>query len=340
MRLRNDTQTTVPRQGSHFLYGAIIFSALASCSTSEPALAEAPSAAKAPKNPPAKLSQLALGVRDIGIWSDLDASIALPPPVLKDRGRAILDGERQLLIVYAGDSGDEPLKVYPTTGKGSIAIDGHTIQLRSADAAELAPIAKRLRFETLKKGQAPPGGDADRDGIPNTLDILIGAKKTVANAASYGAGYIKLDYPDGDVPRDVGVCSDVVIRAVRNAGVDLQSALAKDIRRAKKFYPMVKKRNSHIDHRRVKTLLPYFKRHWRERAKSIADKDDPLLPGDVVFMDTFPNRSGPDHIGIVGTALGPSGHPLIVNNWTDGSVTAELDLLDFIPVTHRFRMKP
>jgi uncharacterized protein YijF (DUF1287 family) len=56
-------------------------------------------------------------------------------------------------------------------------------------------------------------------------------------------------------------------------------------------------------------------------------------------MDTFPSRSGPDHIGIVSDRRGPSGHPLIINNWTDGHVTSEMDLLGFVPVTHRFRIK-
>ena len=240
----------------------------------------------------------------------------------------MLDQRRRLLTVY---DGIWPLKVYPVGGPTKATIGQTKVAMREGDAAELRRLD--LELEILAPGASPPGGDADGDGIADILDLLIGARKTVVNAASYGAGYIRLKYPMGDVPRGVGVCTDVVIRAARNAGVDLQAEVHRDIKRARRAYPMVRRPNAHIDHRRVKTLLPYFKRHWR-------DVDgQALAPGDVVFMDTFPNRSGPDHIGIVSNRKGPSGKPLIINNWTDGTVTAEMDLLAFVPVTHRFRMK-
>ncbi|HLU67084.1 MAG TPA: DUF1287 domain-containing protein, partial [Kofleriaceae bacterium] len=179
--------------------------------------------------------------------------------------------------------------------------------------------------------------DADGDGIADPLDLLIGGKKTVLDAAPYGGGYIKIDYPGGDIPRGMGVCTDVVIRAARNAGLDLQAEVHRDIRRSRRSYPMVKRPNPHIDHRRVKTILPYFLRRWDRRVVALDDPDDPLRPGDVVFMDTFPNRRGPDHIGIVSNVIGPSGYPLIINSWTTGFRTSEMDLLQGVPITHRFR---
>ncbi len=66
--------------------------------------------------------------------------------------------------------------------------------------------------------------------------------------------------------------------------------------------------------------------------------DAPYLPGDLLLFDTFPNKPGPDHAGIVSDRLGPSGLPLVVNNWTDGYVEQEMDLLRSVPVTHRFRV--
>ncbi|MBT8494000.1 MAG: DUF1287 domain-containing protein, partial [Deltaproteobacteria bacterium] len=183
------------------------------------------------------------------------------------------------------------------------------------------------------------GADLDRDGIPDRLDLLIGAHKTALNGATYGAGYIRMKFPGGDVPRKVGVCTDVIVRAARNAGLDIQAELQRDIRRSPRSYPMVKRRNPHIDHRRVKTLLPYFKRHWQARSRALDDPRDPLQPGDIVFMDTFPSRTGPDHIGIISDQRGPSGRPLVINNWTFGYKTSAMDLLDSVPVTHRFRWK-
>ena len=181
-----------------------------------------------------------------------------------------------------------------------------------------------------------PAGDADGDGIPDPLDILIGAKKTALDNAPYGSPYRALPYPMGDVPRAEGVCTDVIIRALRNAGLDLQRLVREDIARAPAAYPMVRTANPNIDHRRVKTILPWFKRHWDQLATDSTNLRD-WLPGDVVFMDTL-SKPGPDHIGIVSDRLGPSGRPLVINSWTDGYRTSEMDLLTMVPVTHRFRV--
>ena len=286
-----------------------------------------------------RVEPVALGVSDRGVFSDLDdrVRLELPAHATRDNVTAVLDTPRALLVVYVDDW---PSKPYPLAGTGRLQIGEHVLALRPGDLRELEPLLHPGNLSTLAEGATPAPGDADDDGIPDPLDLLIGGHKTVLNGASYGAGYIKLEYPMGDVPRDKGVCTDVVIRATRNVGLDLQHALHRDIRRAKRSYPMIKgKGNKNIDHRRVKTLLPYFKRHWDQRKTAIDAADDPLRPGDIVFMDTFPRRSGPDHIGIVSDRLGERGLPLIINNWTDGTVTAEMDLLGWVPVTHRFRFR-
>jgi L,D-peptidoglycan transpeptidase YkuD (ErfK/YbiS/YcfS/YnhG family) len=96
----------------------------------------------------------------------------------------------------------------------------------------------------------------------------------------------------------------------------------------------VLKPDRNIDHRRVRTLLPYFQQYWR--ALPALASAAPLLPGDVLFMDTL-HGPEPEHMGIVSDRVGRSGLPLIVNNWNDGTRTSEMDLLSFVPVTHRFR---
>jgi uncharacterized protein YijF (DUF1287 family) len=96
--------------------------------------------------------------------------------------------------------------------------------------------------------------------------------------------------------------------------------------------------DANIDQRRVGTLLPYFRRRWESHTARLDDPRDPLRPGDIILMDTFPNRSGPDHIGILSDRLDGQGLPLVINNWTDGTVTAEMDLLTFVPVLYRFRL--
>lgn len=184
---------------------------------------------------------------------------------------------------------------------------------------------------------AMTGADHDDDGIPDQLDVLLGAKKAALNHAAYGSPYREIDYPGGDVPRDEGVCTDVVVRAVRNAGIDLQQTLHDDIVAHRAAFEMVKTPNANIDHRRVKTLLPHFERTWVALRPDPNDILDPWLPGDIVLMQTLGDPR-PDHIGIVSDLLGPSGAPLIVNNWTDGYATEPLDIAHIAPITHRFRI--
>jgi uncharacterized protein YijF (DUF1287 family)/L,D-peptidoglycan transpeptidase YkuD (ErfK/YbiS/YcfS/YnhG family) len=178
--------------------------------------------------------------------------------------------------------------------------------------------------------------DADGDGIPDALDIVLGAKKAVLNGARYTSGYVTLDYPGGDVPRDQGVCTDVVVRALRNAGFDLQKLVYTDMLARPGAYGRPKRVDRSIEHRRVRRLLPWFLAHWTSLPPERGE-GEPYLPGDIVLMDTL-SKAGPDHIGIVSDTLGASGQPLIVNNWTDGHRTAEMDLLPWVPITHRFRV--
>src|SRR5437763_3915881 len=113
-------------------------------------------------------------------------------------------------------------------------------------------------------------------------------EKTIASAAlaqvgvttAYDPAYAHLRYPGGDVPRDRGVCSDVVVRAFRAAGVDLQVAVHEDMAAHFAAYPKMwglGHPDKNIDHRRVPNLMTYFTR----RGKSLA-LDAPFAPGDVV----------------------------------------------------------
>jgi uncharacterized protein YijF (DUF1287 family) len=285
---------------------------------------------------PQAAGETCLGVPDRGIWPDLDdkIQIRLPADATPERVTARLDPKRALLVLAIDGF---PRKIYPLTGPATLQVGPHALALRPGDHAELATLLSAERITERRSADAK--ADADADGIPDPLDVLIGAKKTARNADAYTEGYINMKFPMGDVPREIGVCTDVIVRAVRNAGVDLQKALYDDIVRAPRAYPMVKARpDPQIDQRRVATILPYFKRHWEPHTAKLDDPADPLRPGDVLFMDTFPSRSGPDHVGIVSDTIGPAGLPMVINNWTVGTVTAEMDLLTFVPVLHRFRL--
>jgi len=259
---------------------------------------------------------------DRGIFPELLARVNLAAPAPLDAGDRAhawlrLDAQHGLATLYAGE---DPLALWPL-------VDG---RLDRAGAAQLAALAGQ-GVRTVAGG---PGPDEDRDGdgIVDRLDVLVGAKKLVSNGARYIERYVPLPYPGGDVPRAEGVCTDTVIRALRNAGLDLQREVHEDILRAPRAYPMVRKVNADIDHRRVRTLLPWFQRHWRALPPGT-----PARPGDVVLFDTFPARPGPDHIGVVSDTVGKSGLYNVINNWAPGAADAEMDLLSWVPVTHHFR---
>ena len=286
--------------------------------------------------PPRAAAEATLGVTDVGVFSDLDAQVQLELPADLDAAAtfAVIDDRHQLLVLYAAG---QPAKVYPIVDDGlELGVDERRVGLRPGDHRELEPLLRQPgQLRRLAAEATPAPGDADADGIPDPLDISLGALKTTLNAATYDQGYVALPYPGGDVPRERGACTDVIVRALRNAGIDLQLEVHEDIARNPRRYPMVERANDDIDHRRVRTILPWFRAHWTR-----LDADEPGRPGDVVFMETIEERAGPDHIGVLGTRRTDSGELLVANNWTDGYQTAFMDLLAFVEVTDRFRAPP
>jgi uncharacterized protein YijF (DUF1287 family) len=269
----------------------------------------------------------AASLPDRGVYPELDGrvTIVLPSWVPAEAMRVRVDRDRNLLTVLRGVDALKTYAVAPTCEAPTLACLG----VAEKDRAELARLVGPDGRLPLSTEAAP--ADTDGDGIPDAVDILIGAKKAVLLATPYVETSRKLPYPGGDMPTDEGVCSDVVVRALRNAGIDLQRAIFEDAGRAPGAYPAIVRRNPSIDHRRVRNLQPYFERHFRRVAL------DDLLPGDVVLLDTFPRRKGIEHIGVVSDRLGQTGRPLIINAWTEGFRTSEMDLLGIVPAPAAYR---
>ena len=140
----------------------------------------------------------------------------------------------------------------------------------------------------------------------------------------YDPAYVGLDYPGGDVPMDRGVCTDVVVRALRTQGLDLQQVIHEDMRAHFQDYPQqwgLKRANPNIDHRRVPNQMRWFERQQWSRA--ISTQPDDYAAGDIVAWKL--TGSGLLHIGIVSDRKSRDGVPLIVHNI--GSGTQENDLL-------------
>jgi uncharacterized protein len=148
---------------------------------------------------------------------------------------------------------------------------------------------------------------------PQLKQMLDGAIAQAGVTTGYDPAYVALDYPGGDVPEKTGVCSDVVVRSFRKAGIDLQKEIHEDIKAARPDYPTkwgAIDPDSNIDHRRVLNLMAYFRR----QGKSLPISNDAIdyHPGDIVAWDL---TSGIDHIGIVTNMLSDSeDRYLIVHN--------------------------
>ncbi|MFT3739498.1 MAG: DUF1287 domain-containing protein [Breznakibacter sp.] len=144
----------------------------------------------------------------------------------------------------------------------------------------------------------------------------------VHQKVQYDPSYFRIAYPNGDVPADKGVCTDVVIRAYRKLGIDLQRKVHEDMRANFGVYPKkwgLTKPDSNIDHRRVPNLMVFFARYGTEFP--VSGRPNDYFPGDVVCWDL---GSGITHIGIVVNARSADGHRhLIVHNIGAGQVTED-----------------
>jgi uncharacterized protein YijF (DUF1287 family) len=128
--------------------------------------------------------------------------------------------------------------------------------------------------------------------------MLESAVEQTSLTKSYDPNYTVIAYPNGDVPVEKGVCTDVVIRAFRRAGVDLQREVHEDMRANFSSYPKkwnLKSPDTNIDHRRVPNLQTFFARQGKSLPTT--EKPEDYKPGDVVSWDL--NGKGMTHIGLV-----------------------------------------
>lgn len=174
-------------------------------------------------------------------------------------------------------------------------------------------------------------------GLSWQLRLVRAARRQIGTTLYYDPAYVRLDYPNGDIDRASGVCTDVVIRAYRDAfGFDLQSAVNKDMSAHFSAYPAIwglTRPDKNIDHRRVPNLETYFKRHDAELGTRPKYSD--WKAGDLVSMRIDGRLP---HIAILSDRRTRSGTPLVIHNIGRG--TAEDDILGEFSSELRFRFKP
>jgi uncharacterized protein YijF (DUF1287 family) len=158
---------------------------------------------------------------------------------------------------------------------------------------------------------------------PAVYATTVAERATLANAALsqvgvtrlYDPAYTRLAYPGGDIPMERGVCADIIVRAFRRIGVDLQRTVHEDMRRNFSAYPRIwglREPDSNIDHRRVPNLMKFFERRGRA-----LDQRAAFEPADIVAWRL---PGGLYHIGIVSSVRNAKGTVyLVVHNIGNGA---------------------
>lgn len=171
--------------------------------------------------------------------------------------------------------------------------------------------------------------DKDGDGIDDYTDILLGARAEAERKPEYKSAYYAGGYP----PDTEGVCTDVIWRALRDAGYSLKDMVNEDIAKNISEYPRVGgKPDPNIDFRRVPNLKVYFERNHITLTTDLSQIAD-WQPGDIVVF-------GSSHIGIISDKRNKKGIPYLIHN--GGQPNREEDILElynrYEPITGHYRM--
>jgi hypothetical protein len=162
--------------------------------------------------------------------------------------------------------------------------------------------------------------------------LVAAADDRPNHPARYDPQYVRIGYPNGDVPADTGVCTDEIIRIYRAVGIDLQKEVHEDMAANKPAYPMGHL-DTNIDHRRVPNLRVFFSR--RGQSLPVTQNASDYLPGDIV---TWKLPGGYDHIGMVVDRKSWLGRPLVEHNIGQGP-RIENVLFDW-KITGHYRYRP
>ncbi len=188
-----------------------------------------------------------------------------------------------------------------------------------------------LLVSALMPSQASLAGDLP----PDLRRLIDGAYGQVGVTVRYDPSYVSIPFPGGDVPADRGVCTDVIIRAYRSIGIDLQLLVNQDMHKAFAAYPHkwgLSHPDANIDHRRVENLAVFFTRHGEALPVSTVAQD--YRPADVV---TWRLPGGQPHIGLV-SDRSAGGTPLMVHNIGSGAQVE--DILFAYTITGHYRYLP
>lgn len=174
---------------------------------------------------------------------------------------------------------------------------------------QIPELSERLKPELSPVEQIPPEERTVYDWI------LIGAREEVKNNTRYDASYQAMAYPGGDVESSSGACTDVIIRALRFSGYDLQVLIHEDMKEYFLMYPRLwglSGPDSNIDHRRTQNQMVFFERFGETLPLEVSEETlSQWRHGDLVYW-LFPD--GQQHTGVISDLKNREGIPLVIHN--------------------------
>lgn len=168
--------------------------------------------------------------------------------------------------------------------------------------------------------------DFDGDGVDDYTELLNGARKDIENHPRYDGSYVDGGFP----PDDVGVCTDVIWRAFREAGYNLREMVDADIAARPEAYPWITERDKNIDFRRVNVLAVFFAEYAEELTTDTSEIQE-WQPGDIIIAENG------NHIGMVSDRRNAEGRAYIIHN--GGQPNLEEDYMKRVTPEKHFRFK-
>jgi uncharacterized protein YijF (DUF1287 family) len=282
-------------------------------------------------------------------------SLRLSYPGAEDARRGLRDGlidyPTYLRIVRAVRAGEVPPQDTPLGG--SIRIHGGgggrdwTLGCLALDDRAVVDLFARVRRGTRVEVYRS-AAQASEMAHPRFVarQVLAGARHQLRAPALYtrqAMSVVPLRFPSGDLDPRQAVCADIVVRAARQAGLDLQALVHEDRLLRPDLYRAGERPSHQIDHRRVRNLERFLARHaLRPTLAPARAAAHAFQPGDLVLFETgIANGTPFDHIGVVDEARDADGFPTVINIWTVGAQTASIRLLGerYPTVTAHFRLR-
>lgn len=200
-----------------------------------------------------------------------------------------------------------------------------------------------IEDELKIEGDSSDSSGPDKISSPKESDlgeqIAQSALSQVGKTLSYDPSYVRLTYPNGDVSIRTGVCTDVVIRALRGIGLDLQQEIHEDMKKNFSQYPQnwgLSSPDKNIDHRRVPNQMKYFERKHISMKEKL-NFPETYLAGDIIVWKL---SNGLDHTGIISKKRHSSGVPLVIHNIGRGAVEEAAFYIGNIMGHYRIKVDP